>query len=128
MKNLFLKNESVEKSKFPQEYEDGGINILDDLKEKEKSDPKVQAMFKRSRHNDSSILIFNQEYYELPKTMIRVNGKNYHILKPKKFRDVLKIYQDKISMDMNLNEFQILTSTCWNEKHQPLTIDMTQDK
>ena len=31
-------------------------------------------------------------------------------------------------MDMTLNEFELLTSTCWNEKCQPLTIDMTKDK
>ena len=29
---------------------------------------------------------------------------------------------------MTLNEFKYLTSTCWNEKYQPLTIDMTKDK
>ena len=29
---------------------------------------------------------------------------------------------------MTLNEFKILTSTCWNEKYQPLTFDMTKDK
>ena len=31
-------------------------------------------------------------------------------------------------MDMTLNEFKLLTSTCWNEKYIPLTIDMTKDK
>ena len=31
-------------------------------------------------------------------------------------------------MDMNLNEFKFLTSTCWNKNYQPLTIDMTKDK
>ena len=31
-------------------------------------------------------------------------------------------------MDMTLNEFKILTSTCWNKNYQPLTIDMTKDK
>ena len=31
-------------------------------------------------------------------------------------------------MDMTLNEFNLLTSTCWNEKYQPLTIEMTKDK
>ena len=30
-------------------------------------------------------------------------------------------------MDMTLNEFKVLSSTCWNEKYQPLTIDMTRD-
>ena len=48
--------------------------------------------------------------------------------KPNNFRDVLNIYQDKISMDMTLNEFKLLTSTCWSEKYQPLIIDMTKDK
>ena len=31
-------------------------------------------------------------------------------------------------MDMTLNEFKLLTSTCWNKSFQPLTIDMTKDK
>ena len=31
-------------------------------------------------------------------------------------------------MDMTLNEIKYLTSTCWNEKYQPLAIDMTKYK
>ena len=31
-------------------------------------------------------------------------------------------------MDMTLNEFKYLTSTCWNEKNEPLTINLTKDK
>ena len=30
-------------------------------------------------------------------------------------------------MDMNLDDLKLLTSTCWNEKYQPFTIDMTKD-
>ena len=85
-------------------------------------------MIKRSRHNNLSIFIFSQDYYELPKRTIRANGNIYHINKPNNFRDVLNLYQDKSSMDMTLNEFKLLTSTCWKEKYQPLTIDMTKDK
>ena len=92
------------------------------------NDPRVQAMFKRSRHNKLSIFIISQDYYDLPKKAIRANGNIYHIFKPNNFRHVLNLYQDKSSMDMNLNEFKLLTSTCWNEKYQPLTIDMTKDK
>ena len=29
---------------------------------------------------------------------------------------------------MTLNDFKLLTSTCWNKNYQPLTIDMTEDK
>ena len=31
-------------------------------------------------------------------------------------------------MGMTINEIKLLTSTCWNEKYQQLTIDMTKDK
>ena len=90
--------------------------------------PRVQAMFKRSRHNNLYIFIISQDYYEIVNNTIRANGKIYHILDPNNFRDVSNIYQDKISVDLTLSEFKLLTSTCWNESYQPLTIDMTQDK
>ena len=92
------------------------------------NDPRVQAMFKRSRHNNLSIFIINQDYYELPKRTIRANCNIYHIFRPNNFRDELNTYQDKSSMDMTLIEFKLLTSICWNEKYQPLFIDMTKDK
>ena len=31
-------------------------------------------------------------------------------------------------MDLTLDEFKYLTSTCWDKQYQPLTIDMTKDK
>ena len=40
-------------------------------------------MFKRGRHNNLSIFIFSQDYFELPKRTIRANGNIYHILKAK---------------------------------------------
>ena len=120
--------DNIEELKYPQEYEKNSIIILDDLNQKEMDDPRVQAMFKRSRHNNLSIFIISQDYYELSKKTIRCNGNIFHIFKPNNFRDVLNLYQDKSSMDMTLNEFKLLTSTCWNEKYQPLTIDMTKDK
>ena len=114
--------------KFPQEYEDVGIIILDDLNEKEKNDPRVQVMFKRSEHNNfSSTFIISQDYYEIPKRTIRATGIIYHIFKPKNFRDVQNLYQDKAPVDMTLSEFKCLTRTCWGEKYQPLKIDMTKD-
>ena len=120
--------ESIEEIKFHQEYDDGGIIILDDLNEKQMNDPRVQAMLKRSRHDKLSIFIISQDYYEFPKKRIRANGNIYRIFKPNNFTDVLNIHQDKSSVDMTLNEIKLLTATCWNEKYQPLTIDMTKDK
>ena len=85
-------------------------------------------MFKSSRQNNLSNFIISQDYYELPKRAIRANGNIYHIFKPNNFRDVQNLYQNKASMDMTLNEYKFLTSTCWKKIYQPLTIDMTKDK
>ena len=59
--------ESIEELKFPQEYEDGGIIILDDLNGKEMNESRVQAMFRRPRHNNLSTFFISQDNYELPK-------------------------------------------------------------
>ena len=120
--------DNIEELKYPQEYENNSIIILDDLNENEINNDKIQAMFKRGRHNNLSIFIISQDYYELPRRTIRANGNIYHIFKPNNFRDVINLYQDKASMDMTLLEFKNLTSICWNEKYHPLTIDMTKDK
>ena len=119
--------DNIEDLNFPQEDENNSIIILDDLNEKEINNEKIQAMFKRGRHNNLSIFIISQDYYELPKRTIRANGNIYHIFKPNNFRDIQNLYQDKASMDMTLTEFKLLTSTCWNKNYQPLTIDMTKD-
>ena len=107
--------ESLEGLKFPQEHENISIIILDDLNEKEMNDPRVQAMLRRSRHNQLSIFIISHDYYELPKKTIRANGNIYDVFQPKNFLDVRNIYQDKASMDMTLDDFKYLTSTCWND-------------
>ena len=118
--------ESIEELEFRQEYETGGIFLLDDLNEREMNDPRVQAMFKRSRQKNLSIFIISQDHYELPNELSAPTA--ISIFKPNNFRDVLCIYEDKSSMDKTLNAFELLTSTCWNEKYQPLTNDMTKDK
>ena len=120
--------DNIEEMKFPQEYEINSIITLDDLNEKEIINDKLQAMFKRGRHNNLSIFTISQEYYEIPKRTIRGNGNIYHIFKPNNFLGVRNIYQDKASTVMTPIEFKLLTSTCWNENYQPLTIDMTKDK
>ena len=120
--------DNIKELRFPQEYENNSIIILDDLNEKEINNEKIQAMFKRGRHNNLSIFIISQDYYELPKRTIRCNGNVFHLFKPNNYLDVRNIYQDKASMEMTLDEFKYLTSICWNKNYQPLTIDMTRDK
>ena len=106
--------------KIFQEDEYGGIIILDDLNEKEINDPRVQAMFKQSRHNNLSVFIISLDYYEIPNRTIRAIGYIYHIFKPN--------ISNKAFMDMTFIEFKKLTNFCGKEEHQPITIDMTNDK
>ena len=89
--------DNIDELKFPQVYENNSIIILDDLNQKKLDDPRVQAMFKRSRHNNLSIFTISQDYFELSKKTIRCNGNIFHIFKPNNFRDVLNLYQDKSS-------------------------------
>ena len=100
----------------------------DDLNEKEINNDRIQAMGKRGRHNNLSVFVISQDYYEIPKRTIRANVNNFDIFKPNNFSDVRNIYEDKTSMDMTLDEFKYLASTCWDGKYQPLTIDMTKDE
>ena len=58
-------------------------------------DPRVQAMFKRSRHTSLFVFIISQDYYELSEKTQRCNGNIFHIIRPNNFRDVLNLYQDK---------------------------------
>ena len=92
------------------------------------NDPRVQAKFKRSKQNNLSISIISQDYFELTKRILRANSNICHKFKLNDFRGVININQDKRSMNMTLNDIKILTSTCWFEKIQPLTIDMNKGK
>ena len=66
-------------------------------------------MFEQPRHNNISIFIISQNYYELPKRIICANGNTYHIFQRNKFRDFQKLYQDKVSLELTLTECKSLT-------------------
>ena len=53
--------DNLEEINYPQDYENDGIFVLDDLNGKEMNDFRVQGMFKRSRHNNLSIFNISQE-------------------------------------------------------------------
>ena len=74
-----------------------------------------------------SIFINSQDYYELPKKSFWSNGNKHHIFEPNNFRDVQCLYQDKTSMEMTLDEFGLITSSCWHEKYQSRTNYLKND-
>ena len=75
------------------------------------NDPRVQAMFKRSTFTYLSFFIISQDYYKLSKRTLRDNGNICHTIKTNDFRDVQSLHQGKASMDLNLSELKLLTST-----------------
>ena len=83
-------NELEKDSEYPQEYDSDFpiVNHLDNLNEKKTNEPRVQTMFKRSRHYNITIFKITQDYYELPKRTISANGNIYHIFKANILRDV----------------------------------------
>ena len=96
----------LEKIKHPQEYEDAGISILDDLNEKVRIDTRKQHVFKWSRNKNKSDFVISHDYFECPRTSNWANAKLYHTVKPSNLRYVQNLYQSKASMDMTLNEFK----------------------
>ena len=52
----------------------------------------------------------------------------FFIFKRNNCRVVQNVYQEKVSMAKAFNEFKYLTSSCWGEKYQHLTIGLTQNK
>ena len=121
--------ENIDELKYPQDYQgEPTVIILDNLNENEMKDERVQALSKRSRHNNISIFIISQDYYELPKQTIRENSNIFHLFRPNNSRNVLNLFQDKASMDMTINEFKYLCNISWQTNFQPLTFDMMKDK
>ena len=57
--------DNIEELRYPQEYENNSIIILDDLNEKGINNDKIQAMFKRGRPNNLFIFKISQDFYEL---------------------------------------------------------------
>ena len=98
--------ESIEDLKFPQEYENNSIFILDDLNQKKIDDPRVQAMFKRSRHNNLSIFLISEYYYELSKKqyVVLVISITYsHLTISEMFKISIKTKHPWIWLSMNSN-------------------------
>ena len=83
------------------------ISISDDLPEKEVIDPRIQVLFKRYRHNNLSIFIISQNYYELSKRTIGAHCSTYLIFKPNNYKKVQNLYRNKASMYMTLSEIKI---------------------
>ena len=104
------------------------LYLFNQLKQKQKKDPRVQALFKHTRHSNISISKFSQDYHEQRKKIFRTSGKTYHILKANSFGGVRNPYQDETTMNKKRKGYyHFFSSTCWKEEYQSEYIDMTKD-
>ena len=83
------------------------------------SNLRVQELFKRPILNNISPFIISQDYYELRKKTTRANGIVYQIFKLNSYKDVQNLNHEKAIMNLTLNDFKYLISTCWNKIYQP---------
>ena len=66
---------SKEDLRYPQKYDSNFpiVVILEGVNGKKLKKPRIEAMFKRSRHSNISNFIVSQDFYELPKRTIKTN-------------------------------------------------------
>src|ERR1044072_967035 len=68
----------------------------------------------RGRHNNTSSIYISQNYFKLPRQTIRSNA-NVFILFSLPKKDIIHIYNDFISKDMDWEEFREFCNTVWKE-------------
>ena len=83
---------------------------------------KAEDYYTRGRHNNISSIYISQNYYKLPCQNIRSNA-NLLILFSLPKNDLNQIYNDFISRDMDLNEFQNFCSNAWTKKYGYICIN-----
>lgn len=104
---------------------DKNLLILDDcLLEKQN---KAEAYYTRGRHNNCDTFYISQSYFKLPRQTIRENA-NFIILFPQDSKNIMHIYADHCSVDMDYDEFKTFCKKGWEGKHNFITIDVTSSK
>lgn len=125
IRNLPKKNK---KSKYKVEYYEDSSEILDpkDVNNNNKNlfvfddimndsnQSKAEDYYTRGRHNNTSSIYISQNYFKLPRQTIRSNA-NVFILFSLPKKDIIHIYNDFISKDMDWEEFREFCNTVWKE-------------
>ena len=104
--------------------EDKNLMIFDDCILGSQS--KAEAYYTRGRHNNCDSFYISQSYFLLPRKTIRENS-NFIILFPQDIKNLTHIHQDHAS-DMPLEEFKRFCNSCWETKHNFVTIDLSSEK
>ena len=102
------------------------LMIVDDLQLEKQN--KCEAYFIRGRHSNVDCFYLAQNYFKLPRQVIRENS-NFICLFPQDLKNMNHIYNDHVSTDMLKEEFKKkLCKTAWDQPHGFVGIDLTSKK
>src|SRR6218665_2210002 len=99
--------------------------IFDDLQLEKQN--MCEKYYVRGRHNNVDCFYLAQNYFKLPRQTIRENA-NLFFLFPQDTKNITLIYYDHVSMDMQMEEFQILCKVACRGQHGFVVIDHSSQK
>lgn len=86
---------------------------------------KIKEYFIRSRHKNISCVYLTQSFTKVDLQVIR-NNVNFICVFKQNESYTKRIYQEFVSSDMSLEQFQKFCKDCWSIPHGFITIDMTK--
>ena len=100
------------------------IVIFDDTMNNRNQDIQ-KSYFTRGRHSNCSIFYLAQSYFALDRKSIRMNS-NILILFRLGEKDILNLWQDRIQVDLSLDEFRNFCKKAWDKDSGFVYIDFTK--
>ena len=95
----------------PLEYYENSTVVFDDMLVS-KQESNIDLIFTRGRHKNIDTYYISQNYFHLPKNIIR-NNSNKNILFKQTLRDIILLFHDIAGLDMNLEEWKQLCRKAW---------------
>lgn len=99
--------------------------IFDDVHLDKQKD--IRSFYAFGRHKNIDVFLLSQTYSIISKQLVRDNA-NLLILFPQDETNLLHIFKDHISGEMDFNKFKELCHECWKEKYGFVVIDKYNNK
>lgn len=104
----------------PEEIQPYSLVIFDDVTSCNQNN--IKSFFSFGRHTNIDCFYLCQTYSSIPKQLIRDNT-NLVIIFQQDMTNLKHIFDDHVSVDMNLSEFKNICGNCWRDKAGFLVLD-----
>ncbi len=88
---------------------------------------KCESYYVRGRHSNVDCFYLAQNYFKLPRQIIRENSNSICIFQ-QDAKNVNHIYNDHVSSDMTKEDFKKFCNRAWSRPHGFVVIDLTSNK